>query len=285
MNRHSRRIFTGLLSLFLLVSAISLTSCPTPDTGDGEPLPLLETVVFSIGKADAILLYGECGTVLIDTGEIEDGAEVLSFLRKKGISKIDALFLTHYDKDHVGGAPDILRSIEVTAVYGTYPSKESEEYDAYMAALAEKGLKPTVVRETTVLSFGNLTLTVYPPEITAYAEKESNNSSLAILARYGNHRFLFAGDAEEARTAELIATPGLEADFLKAPYHGNMTENFSALLSYIKPRYAAITCSDKNPEESAKTDALHAAGVDSYLTRHGNIYIRSDGRTLSVRQG
>ncbi len=278
-----KRMFSGLAAFLLLVSSLSLAACPAPDTG-GEPLPVLETVIFSIGKADAILLWGECGTVLIDTGEPEDGAEVLAFLRKKGITRIDALFLSHYDKDHVGGAADILESIEVAAVYGTYPTKESEEYDAYRAALAARGLTPTVVRERISLSFGALTLTVYPPERESYPEKESNNSSLAIRATYGDHALFFAGDAEEVRTDELIATEGIAADFLKAPYHGNMTENFAALLAQVKPRYAALTCSDKNPEESEKTAALDAAGVKYYLTRHGNIYVRSDGRTMTVRQ-
>ena len=282
-QRHLR--FWAFLLLFALLFS-SLTACEPPQgdpaTGEGA-LPPMEVVVFSIGKADAILLYGEMGAVLIDTGEVEDGSEVLSFLRKKGITRLDALFLTHYDKDHVGGAADIIRGVEISAVYGTYPSKESEEYDAYLSALAEKGLTPTVLREELTLSLDKLMLTVYPPKKTAYEQKTSNNSSLAIRATYGDHSFFFAGDAEEERIAELLEIEGIACDFLKAPYHGNMLENFPALLSHLKPRYAALTCSDKNPEDAEKSTALRAAGTEILLSRTGNIYARSDGKTLTVR--
>ncbi len=282
-----KTLLRGVALLLLLVLCPSLLIGCQPSGGGMPPsptaLPTLEVVVFSIGKADAILLHGEMGAALIDTGEVDDAEEVLSYLRRKGITRLDALFLTHYDKDHVGGAADIIKSVKIGAVYGTYPSKESEEYDAYLAALAEKSMTPTVLCEQTSLCLGELSLTVYPPKKEAYEHKTSNNSSLAIHATYGAHSFFFAGDAEEERITELLELDGITCDFLKAPYHGNMVENFPALLSHLRPAYAALTCSDKNPEEEAKTAALRAAGAKIFLSRNGNIYARSDGETLTVR--
>lgn len=284
MKQKIRR-FCALLLISVLLFTF-LTACEPPNEEPavgGGTLPPLEVVIFSIGKADAILLHGEMGAVLIDTGEVEDGSELLSFLRKKGIMRLDALFLTHYDKDHVGGAADVIAGVEIGSVFGTYPSKESAEYDAYLSALAEKGLTPTILREEITLQYGDLTLTVYPPKKTAYEQKTSNNSSLAIHATYGEHSFFFAGDAEEERIAELLELEGVTCDFLKAPYHGSMLENFPALLAHLKPTYAALTCSDKNPEDPEKNTALREAGVEIFLSRNGNIYARSDGRTLTVR--
>lgn len=281
------RRFALLLLFFLLFSLSGCTPAkPTPpeDTGTTR-LSRLETVVFSIGKADAILIHNQGGAVLIDAGETEDAEEILAYLRAARITRLDALILTHYDRDHVGGAAGILRGVEVGAVYGTYPVKESTEYQDYTAALAERGLTPTIVRVDCPLTFGEIHMTIYPPEETHYKKDESNNSSLAVHMTYGKTSFLFAGDAQEARLAELTARgAALHCDFLKVPYHGNDIDGFPAFLAAVRPTYAAITCSQKNPETATKTAALTAAGAKVYLSRNGNIYAESDGVTVSVRQ-
>ena len=57
-----------------------------------------------VGKADAILVTTENSAVLIDTATNKMGDEVLDHIRARGIEKLDLLIITHYDKDHVGGA-------------------------------------------------------------------------------------------------------------------------------------------------------------------------------------
>ena len=63
----------------------------------------LKIYFFSAGKADAILLYGADFAVLIDTGLKGFGGEIVSYLKEQGIDTLDALILTHFDEDHVGG--------------------------------------------------------------------------------------------------------------------------------------------------------------------------------------
>lgn len=282
-----RRFWSFALFFFLLLLA-GCTPSPAeeptgPSTGGTDTLPTLTTVIFSIGKADAILLHNEAHAILIDAGETEDATEVLAYLNRQKITHLDALIVTHYDKDHVGGAAGILHDISVGAVYGTYPSKESEEYTLYAEALAKVGLSATVVRQTTTLQYGDIHLTIYPPEKTSYERKQSNNSSLVIHMTYGETKYLFAGDAQEERVSELLSLgEGLDCDLLKAPYHGNVVENLPALLQITTPQYAVVTCSDKNPAAAEKVAALQEAGARVFLTRMGNVYAKSDGKTLEV---
>lgn len=284
-----RRFFCFLLLLSLLLLPGCETGTGTPSTDDtgktpANTLPTLTTVVFSIGKADAILIHNEEYAILIDAGEVEDAAEVLAYLKKEKIDRLDALILTHYDKDHVGGAAGILNGIAVGEVYGTRASKESEEYDLYTAALADKGLSATIVSETLNLFYGDIHMKLYPPQAAEYDKKESNNSSLAIHMTYGETAYFFGGDAQEERVAELLQLgKALDCDFMKVPYHGNAIDNLPALLSITTPDYAVITCSDKNPEDPTKTAALRDMGARVFLTRAGNVYAISDGVTLTVR--
>lgn len=280
--------FWGFTLLFFLLLSIGCTPSPgqeqpVPPIHHTDTMPVLTTVVFSIGKADAILVHNEKHAILIDTGEAEDAAEILTYLQQQEIAFLDALIVTHYDKDHVGGAADILQTISVGAVYGTYPSKESEEYALYTEALAKVGLNATIVRQNTVLQYDEIHMTIYPPEKTSYERKQSNNSSLVIHMTYGETKYLFSGDAQEERVRELLSLgEALDCDLLKAPYHGNVVENLPALLQITTPQYAVITCSDKNPAAAEKITALQEAGARVFLTRTGNVYAKSDGKTLEV---
>ena len=65
------------------------------------------------GKADAIILLSDSQAVLIDTGEKDDGQKIIEVLEENGIKEIEAMIITHYDQDHVGGAAAVLDEISV----------------------------------------------------------------------------------------------------------------------------------------------------------------------------
>lgn len=95
------RIIRSVLCLMLAVTCIGMSSgCGQKATG--QNLEPLKVTIFRVGKADAIVLETGEHTMVIDAGEEEDGEEVLAYLEKQHISKIDTLLITHYDQDHVG---------------------------------------------------------------------------------------------------------------------------------------------------------------------------------------
>ena len=97
-----------LLCLLLFALLCPLVACGRkPETGD------LTGVFMNVGKADAILLYTADTTVLIDTGYADSFSTVEKVLKREGKRRIDYLILTHYDKDHIGGAPAVLDRFEV----------------------------------------------------------------------------------------------------------------------------------------------------------------------------
>ena len=276
----------------LLVPLVCLCSClGTEEPPVGPPgeeiktLPTLNGITFSIGEADATLLWNEDHAVLIDAGEEEDAAEILRFMQRKGIKKLDALIVTHFDKDHVGGADGILNGIAVDAVYETFAIAEKESTDdviSYRATLAQKGMQATVVREKTSLTFGDAKYVIYPPHKDSYNKKESNNSSLAVHLSYGETAFLFAADAMEDRISELVTEENIACDLLKVPYHGDVLNNLSLLLTHTTPKYGIITCSDKNPETPSKLSALQNADVTVFLTRMGDVEFSSNGKKVTM---
>lgn len=247
---------------------------------------------FDAGKADAILISrnSEEGNynVLIDTGEEELGETILEYFKKKGIEKLDYLIITHFDKDHVGSAAEVIRNIQIGKVLQTNTTKESRYYEEYLKAVNEVGLVPVTVADeenSYEFSLGSMSFIVQGPE-GVYEKKESNNSSLITALKFNETKYLFMGDAEDERLEDFFETElAMETyDVLKVPYHGHYQENLEALIRTLNPKYAVITSSFEEMEDSETRALLEEAEAKTFLTRQGAVDITSDGTMIEIRQ-
>lgn len=279
-------LLTALLGLLAGCGQTAADPAPTAES----PAPTGETVTgtnltvycFQAGKADAFLLYTEQSAVLIDTGESGFGKTILNKLSELGIEKLDCLIVTHFDKDHVGGAKKILESVEVGAVLQSNCPKDSSAYNKYVAALAACGLQAQTVREELCFTLDGIVYTVNPPAQETYAKDASNNSSLIVSVTNGLSRLLFTGDAEEERLGEFLSGNPGHYDFLKIPYHGHWQYGLAALLQAVSPQIAVIPSSDDEPEDQMTLDTLAQYGVETYLTRTAPVVLVSDGVNLTA---
>ena len=245
--------------------------------------------VFSIGQADSILLTDGSASVLIDTGEKDDGEQIAASLSALGIDRIDCLILTHFDKDHIGGAPELLSRIAVGRVLMPAYVPDTKRYEKLLTALEQAGLTAERLTADMSLSAGGMALDVWTPK-AAYAEDGAeqtdmdNDQSLVVRVVFGDTRLLFAGDAEDARTAELL-TGGydLTCDVLKIPHHGRFHETSGALLDAAAPKYALITDSTKNPAETDLIALLDARGIQTMRTMDGDLILSISGSRIDVR--
>lgn len=274
MRTLSKRLLAGL-SIFLLLLA----------SGCEQKAGL--TVVFpQIGSADAALLMTDSATVLIDTGEKNDGDELLALLDSYGRDTVDLLVISHYDKDHVGGAAEVLSGCTVRRVIGSTSPKDSDAVAAYRSALQKAGLTEEVPTSPLTVAFGDLNLVIDPPQKLSYTQDQSNNSSTVVAVRYQGTSLLFTGDAMAERTPEFA--PELEEnsfDFVKIPHHGREIGTVSQLLPALKPGAAAlITSSKKELENQALLDLLVDSDISVYLTRQGDVTVTSDGTFLKISQ-
>ena len=142
MNKLKRviRTLTGILAAALL-AALPLTGCGSkapktdpaadPQADDGT----LSAVFFDVGKGDCILISGGGQYLLIDAGYEDTAPYILKELGSRGVDKLDAMVITHYDKDHVGGADTVLRGIPVGRVMIPAYEGGGKQYKELMAAL------------------------------------------------------------------------------------------------------------------------------------------------------
>ncbi len=280
----NRKRFLGIAAI--LAVSVFLCSCGTKRETTEEFSQAeheFNISILKVGQADAIILKTKNHTALIDCGEEDDGAEVVKHLTETATDTIDYLFITHYDKDHVGGASEVLNSFEADKIIVPDYAGTSDEYETFISALQEKSITPTALTGMMSFMLDDVLFEVYPPQKQSYKEPD-NDYSLVLSVTHGENKFLFAGDAEKDRLAELPSQLDLDHDFLKMPHHGNYNKGTVAFLKAVTPAYTVICDSDKNPAEKDTVKALETIKSEVYYTKNGDISIYSDGKNIQILQ-
>lgn len=281
---HRKIRYSGLIAIS--VALILLCSCVIKPKNISE-IPQAENdfliSILKVGQADAIILKTDNHTAVIDCGEEDDGAEVVEHLTNAGAKQIDYLFITHFDKDHVGGASEVIENFETSHIIMPDYVSTSDEYKTFKNTMQEKNIAYNPLTDELTFTLDDVLFEVYPPLKQSYNEPD-NDYSLVISVKHGNNSFLFTGDAEKDRLKELQTQLDLDHDFLKMPHHGNYNKGTTTFLKSVTPTYTVITDSNKNPAETETIDVLKAVGSEIYHTKDGDIEVISDGKTIAITQ-
>ena len=275
--------------LCCVLSAIILVLCGCQNRNDTAEAKLPEVTgsfdftILKIGQADAIILRTANHSVIIDCGEKDDGNEILEYLQTDGIDAVDYLFITHFDKDHVGGAAKVIENINIKNIITPDYEGTNAEYESYQASAEQKNITPILLTENMSFTLDDVLFEIFSPLKKAYKEGD-NDFSLAIAATHGENTFLFAGDAEEERLTEIMSQTGKEYDFLKVPHHGRYNKKTKAFIEAVKPSCAVITCSKKHPAEDETVSVLENEKCNIYYTKDGDVNVTSDGYKIEITQ-
>lgn len=271
-----QKILTGLgwVLFLLLMTGVCYKSNPTISKG-GESVRVI--CMNTKEDADATLIYHEGAAVMIDTGTKEDAEHIMEMLKRCNVGKLDYMILSHGDSDHIGGAAQLLESIPVTYVVESGYEKADEEMEELNRLLEQKGIPVLYPVHTQHLRAGEIQLLVYPPLEKNY--RDSNNYSLAVLAKHGNVNMMFAGDALKKRTEELLLIDWPKIDLYKVAHHGRGNVMTEELFDRLKPEYAVVTA---NQADEQILRAAERNGAAVFYTGERDVIFQSDGKKLNV---
>ena len=255
-----------------------------PESGRPPPDGFRLTVL-DVGQGDAILLEVPEGSVLVDQGPPE--GHVDDQLRKLGVRRISLAVLTHPQRDHVGGAPQLVRRLRVDRILDPRIPAPSPDETATLAEARRRGVPVLTARAGLVVRLGRLRLRVLWPAREPPAHEDPNLSATVILASYGSVDVLLTADAESPVTLPLNPPP---VEILKVAHHGSADEGLPRLLAQTRPRIAVISCGKDNdyghPAPSTLADLEAYPGLDVFRTdRDGGVVVESDGSRLTTRTG
>lgn len=250
----------------------------------------LRNVVTNLGPDEIGIAFldvgqGNCAVVKLPTGEVivvdcnikEANVDIVGFLRRCGIDKIDVLVVTHPHADHMSGLEDISKNLEVGELWmspferdvSKLPKESRQEYEKFIStvdALAGKGVPihyPSA-SSSPFRRFGDSEIRVYSPSSGAPTEGEQNihEASIVMDVKLGKFSALFGGDLNEKGWERIATKYNIRSKILNASHHGSDVGCNEEAVKSVSPQYTVISVGENNfghPHEAAvKTYEKHS---------------------------
>jgi competence protein ComEC len=200
--------------------------------------------------------------ILFDAGSIyqaDIGNQiVLPFLKNTGISRLDAVMLSHSDIDHINGLPEIAQAGVVRKVFGNvsfFSGKPAATVGTLKEALQENGLTIQPIGKDFQIETAAKVKILWPSDkISSDTNLGSNERSTVSLIEFGGKKVLLCSDIEKFSQEKLLETyPDLHPDILTVPHHGSTSTLSPDFIAKLKPKVLIYSC-DKTIEEKHKAD-------------------------------
>ncbi|GAB4073385.1 DNA internalization-related competence protein ComEC/Rec2 [Barrientosiimonas marina] len=210
--------------------------------------------MLNIGQGGAMVIelpYRQ-GVIVVDAGaELSFGDDAASdneykqiirpYLYSRGITQVDAVFISHDHMDHMG-------SVKFMADELTVGSVIVSDYFVFSKQLAKalERNETEVIRASTddVMTVGKQTFQVLAPH-TDKNDKDQN--SLVLYTQMGGEEWLFTGDIGKETERQLAGDyPGLNPSVLKVAHHGSNTSTDPGFIEQLEPAYGLISAGENN---------------------------------------
>lgn len=284
---------TGLRLLVLAAGIFALVmNCPAfRHTG-------LEITFLDVGQGDCAFVRTEDGrTCLIDGGSSDTKKvgryQIEPFLKCRGVGRLDYVFVSHGDLDHINGLEELLERQQEGIAIGCMVLPEQKLWDEKLEQLYElatsNGIRAVTIQKGQKVPWKDVTLTCLEPCAERFKEASGeisgNAASMVLELQYGELKVLFTGDVEGE--GEDILTEDMKEDYtvLKVAHHGSRNSTSEAFLKKSEPRLAIISAGRENRygHPHAETlERLTAEGCSILNTAEcGAITLRQTGKEVA----
>ena len=248
-----------ILSLCLALTASWLEPCSSD----------VRFTVLDVGQGQCLIMQSGGRVYVVDCGGDSDtrpADAAAEALLSQGYSHIDGLILTHTDRDHAGGAENLLSRIRTD-----------------LLILPRQAEKIVVPKDTqVVIAEQNLEITDGSGKISIFApvfHGEENEMSLCVLFDTEKCDILITGDRNAFGERSLLRHADIpNVDVLIAGHHGSKYSSCQELLEATRPQIVCISVGADNsyghPAQEV-LDRLSSFGCTVYRTdQQGTITIR-----------
>lgn len=230
----------------LVWSVIGLAVSLQPGEAKG-----LRCTFLSVGHGLSVLLELPNGqTLLYDAGGMSGGTRtarsIESAIWSSGISRLDAIVVSHADADHCNAVPELVEIVPTRTllVNRTFLDWTQPPVAAAIERSAAAGTSIQLLAgEQTLELDPNVEINVLHPSVD-FVGKSDNSNSLVLCVTYAGKRIVLTGDIEKDGLVRLLKSERLHADILLSPHHGSLAANSRDLARWATPEWLIVSCRD-----------------------------------------
>ena len=256
-------------------------------------------IKLDVGQGDAVIIerHGEVfvidagGWPFRDVGQNTGARIVAPYLAHRGISCIDAIFVSHLHRDHAFGVIELMQIKNVERVYfSTRINKDYPIFALLYEAARDNDVELVFVQAgDSFRSPGGIEFLVLgPSEHNRYSN--TNEASMVLYADIDGMRVIFSGDIGiEAERLITRRFSHLRTDILKLAHHGSRFSTGDEFLLATTPAAAIAGVGVHNmynhPHPSV-VERLYEHNIELYSTNtHGAITIDLRTREITTMLG
>lgn len=224
-------------------------------------VPTWSLTTVDVGQGDSHLITTPSQKhILVDSGDAPDpldkhskstpdaGKNILvPYLHHIGVSTLDALIITHADKDHFGGSLSLIRTFPVKEIWMSRCSRE-ETKPLWKQVIREANRRHIPIRDIhrgTLWKENLFQLWVLHPDTSGCTDE--NTQSITLRAKGLGHSAILTGDLTVAGEKQILRSGiYLKSDVLKLGHHGSKTSSSRPFLEQVQPQVAIISSGRRN---------------------------------------
>ena len=236
----------GLLWLAPLAVAVP----PRPAPGEAW-LDMLD-----VGNGLAVVVRTSEHTLAYDAGpswgdEADSGDRiVVPFLRGEGLSRLDALVVSHADDDHAGGAISVAAMRQPAWLLSSLPREDAIHslVPRSTACAAGQSWVWDGVEFSVLHPHADVTRDAADAAMIRGARpRKSNDQSCVLRVATRGGTALLTGDIEARSEEEILRRePAMDARILLVPHHGSRTSSTADFITAVAPAAALLSVGHRN---------------------------------------
>ncbi len=208
-----------------------------------------QITIIDVGQGSSVLVEFENGqTILADCGGSSFSSNtvgekvVAPLLYRRGIKKINTIYISHSDSDHYNGVPAIIKHFDIEQIFIASRTSGDQQFNKLINQLESAGIRINIMKSGELHHYGKNKICC----IRNFSEDKppknpiEENRGIVLKVILGNFSILLPGDID--RAAELqILQEDLESDLLLASHHGSRTSNSEDFLQTVSPDFLLVS--------------------------------------------
>lgn len=247
-----------------------------------------------VGHGDSAVIYAARNEVWLVDGGIQDdfrdmGKQVVApYLWSHHIGSLEGIFVSHTDRDHLGGLFYIVDQFPVKQVFVPPLFEANEVGKLFVQHCQKNGVRVREISAGDRIESDAITIEVLHPAADDVSIYSTNDRSMVFTAEVDGITHLFTGDIEKDAESDLTNPKLREAGVIKVPHHGSATSSTPEFLDRLDGDHAIVSSGRRGDRPLAREEVL-----DRYLDRDftvwrtdygGSVRVHNEDGTIGISQ-